>query len=255
MAENAKRFDAREIERSLWGCSLIAAPALFGLSTFFWIRADGRAEYGATGGALIAIPTVFWIPGVRAVAPDAPRRLGAISHGVQRGPLLARPPVSVESAGSWRDAGSHAIRPAVGRPVPLRVRPCLSGQQSPARGARGPCGGRPVAPAARIYRLGVSDPAQARLGWPHRRQPPGTRRVAGPSINWPDCYTRTGPLQGPPGRSDLKATYHRPKFTWDASFPAAITSARSRHESPRPCVPRGRDVVDDVLGIPPHTSQ
>ena len=62
MAENATRFDARKIERSLWGCSLIAAPALFGLSTFFWNRADGRAEYGATGGALVAIATVFWIP-------------------------------------------------------------------------------------------------------------------------------------------------------------------------------------------------
>lgn len=38
------------------------APALFAVSTFFWVRTNGRVEYGAIGGAIIAIATVFWIP-------------------------------------------------------------------------------------------------------------------------------------------------------------------------------------------------
>ena len=49
-------------ERTLWGLSLILAPALFAISTFFWVRTNGRVEYGATGGTIIAVATVFWIP-------------------------------------------------------------------------------------------------------------------------------------------------------------------------------------------------
>jgi hypothetical protein len=49
-------------ERTVWGLSLILAPALFGTSTFFWVHANGRIEYGAIGGTIIAIATVFWIP-------------------------------------------------------------------------------------------------------------------------------------------------------------------------------------------------
>jgi hypothetical protein len=52
----------RDSQRRLWGVSLIAAPALFAVSTFFWVQADGRTEYGAIGGAIIALATVFWIP-------------------------------------------------------------------------------------------------------------------------------------------------------------------------------------------------
>lgn len=29
---------------------------------FFWVHTSGRVEYGAIGGAIIAIATVFWIP-------------------------------------------------------------------------------------------------------------------------------------------------------------------------------------------------
>jgi hypothetical protein len=46
----------------LWGASLILAPAFFAVSTFFWIDTGERVEYGAIGGTLIAIATVFWIP-------------------------------------------------------------------------------------------------------------------------------------------------------------------------------------------------
>ncbi|MFN8095444.1 MAG: hypothetical protein U0599_25055 [Vicinamibacteria bacterium] len=42
--------------------SLIVAPALLAASTFFWVRADGRVEYGAVGGTLIAVATAFWVP-------------------------------------------------------------------------------------------------------------------------------------------------------------------------------------------------
>jgi hypothetical protein len=49
-------------ERKLWGLSLILAPALFATSTFFWVHTNGRVEYGANGGTIIAIATVFWIP-------------------------------------------------------------------------------------------------------------------------------------------------------------------------------------------------
>ena len=54
--------EAQTAERRLWGVSLIFAPTLFAASTFFWIRADGRVEYGAVGGTLIAVATAFWVP-------------------------------------------------------------------------------------------------------------------------------------------------------------------------------------------------
>jgi hypothetical protein len=40
------------------GFALIVAPLLFGASTFFW----QNGEYGITGGVLIALSMVFWIP-------------------------------------------------------------------------------------------------------------------------------------------------------------------------------------------------
>jgi hypothetical protein len=33
--------NAVDLERKVWGLSLIAAPALFAVSTFFWIHVDG----------------------------------------------------------------------------------------------------------------------------------------------------------------------------------------------------------------------
>jgi hypothetical protein len=56
------QLPAVDAERQLWGLSLILAPALFAASTFFWVQANGRVEYGAIGGATIALATVFWIP-------------------------------------------------------------------------------------------------------------------------------------------------------------------------------------------------
>lgn len=47
----------------MWGISLILAPALFAASTFLWIRSNGRVEYGAIGGTIVTLATVFWIPG------------------------------------------------------------------------------------------------------------------------------------------------------------------------------------------------
>jgi hypothetical protein len=49
-------------ERTLCGLSLILAPTLFATSTFFWVHTGGRVEYGAIGGAIMTIATVFWIP-------------------------------------------------------------------------------------------------------------------------------------------------------------------------------------------------
>ncbi len=43
---------------SMFGLSLILAPILQALSTFFWI--DG--EYGVTGGTILVFSMVFWIP-------------------------------------------------------------------------------------------------------------------------------------------------------------------------------------------------
>jgi hypothetical protein len=56
------KLETHNAERKLWGLSLILAPALFATSTFFWVQANGRIEYGAIGGTIIAIATVFWIP-------------------------------------------------------------------------------------------------------------------------------------------------------------------------------------------------
>ena len=57
-----RKSEPHNAERKLWGLSLILAPALFATSTFFWVHTSGRVEYGAIGGAIIAIATVFWIP-------------------------------------------------------------------------------------------------------------------------------------------------------------------------------------------------
>ena len=43
---------------SMFGLSLILAPALQALSTFFWV--DG--EYGVTGGTILVFSMIFWIP-------------------------------------------------------------------------------------------------------------------------------------------------------------------------------------------------
>lgn len=45
-------------DRILFGWSLIVGPALFALSSFAW-RPDG--DYGVTGGATLAVGSVFWI--------------------------------------------------------------------------------------------------------------------------------------------------------------------------------------------------
>jgi len=42
----------------MFGLSLILAPALQALSTFFWV--DG--EYGVTGGTILVFSMIFWIP-------------------------------------------------------------------------------------------------------------------------------------------------------------------------------------------------
>jgi drug/metabolite transporter superfamily protein YnfA len=59
---NQRDIQTRNAERTLWGLSLILAPALFAVSTFLWVRTNGRVEYGAIGGVTIALATVFWIP-------------------------------------------------------------------------------------------------------------------------------------------------------------------------------------------------
>lgn len=55
-------METHNAERKLWGLSLILAPALFATSTLFWVHMNGRVEYGAIGGTISAIATVFWIP-------------------------------------------------------------------------------------------------------------------------------------------------------------------------------------------------
>ncbi|CCH53304.1 hypothetical protein BN8_02389 [Fibrisoma limi BUZ 3] len=45
-------------EQKLWGLSLIIAPLLFSVSSFFW----NNGEYTLTGGTLLVIGSVFWIP-------------------------------------------------------------------------------------------------------------------------------------------------------------------------------------------------
>ncbi len=46
-------------ERTLFGLSLILAPALFSLSSFFWV---GEGQYGVTGSTLLVLGSIFWIP-------------------------------------------------------------------------------------------------------------------------------------------------------------------------------------------------
>jgi hypothetical protein len=57
-----RKLETHNAQRKLWGLSLILAPVLFATSTFFWVHTGGRVEYGAIGGAIITIATVFWIP-------------------------------------------------------------------------------------------------------------------------------------------------------------------------------------------------
>jgi len=56
------------------GISLVIAPALFALSSFFW---TGDGQYGATGGVTLVFGSLFWIAGLagvfRALEPIAPR--------------------------------------------------------------------------------------------------------------------------------------------------------------------------------------
>ena len=47
----------------LLGAALIIAPLLFGASTFFW---QGE-EYGITGGTLLVLSMIFWIPAFMAL--------------------------------------------------------------------------------------------------------------------------------------------------------------------------------------------
>jgi hypothetical protein len=54
--------EAQDVERWLWGVSMIVALALFATSTFFWLHTNGRVEYGVIGGTLIVLATIFWIP-------------------------------------------------------------------------------------------------------------------------------------------------------------------------------------------------
>jgi len=49
---------AQALERKLWGISLIAAPFLMVISTFFWEGGD----FGVNGGTLGFISSLFWIP-------------------------------------------------------------------------------------------------------------------------------------------------------------------------------------------------
>jgi hypothetical protein len=45
-------------EQQVWGISMLVAPFLFLLSTFFW----QNGEYTITGGTMLVVATVFWIP-------------------------------------------------------------------------------------------------------------------------------------------------------------------------------------------------
>jgi hypothetical protein len=49
---------ADSMHQKFLGASLIIAPLLFGASTFFW----QNGEYGVTGGTLLTLSMVFWIP-------------------------------------------------------------------------------------------------------------------------------------------------------------------------------------------------
>ena len=45
-------------QRSMYGISLILAPLLQATSGFFWIN----GEYGVTGGTILVLSMVFWMP-------------------------------------------------------------------------------------------------------------------------------------------------------------------------------------------------
>ncbi|GAB3946452.1 hypothetical protein GCM10028805_17000 [Spirosoma harenae] len=45
-------------EQRLWGLSMIIAPFLFLISTFFW----QNGEYTIAGGTILVVATAFWIP-------------------------------------------------------------------------------------------------------------------------------------------------------------------------------------------------
>lgn len=42
----------------MYGVSLILAPLLFAMSSFFWIE----GEYGMVGGTILFLSMVFWMP-------------------------------------------------------------------------------------------------------------------------------------------------------------------------------------------------
>lgn len=42
-----------------WGASMIVAPLLQAISTFFW---EGNGQQGIAGGTLVVLSTIFWIP-------------------------------------------------------------------------------------------------------------------------------------------------------------------------------------------------
>ena len=46
------------LSSKLLGLSLIIAPLVFGASTFFW----ENGEYGVTGGTILVLSMIFWIP-------------------------------------------------------------------------------------------------------------------------------------------------------------------------------------------------
>jgi hypothetical protein len=54
---NLTMQEVTKINRVVWGISMICAPLLFGMSTFLW--QDG--QYGANGGTMVVVATVFWI--------------------------------------------------------------------------------------------------------------------------------------------------------------------------------------------------
>ena len=47
----------------MYGLSLIAAPLLQAISSFFWVN----GEYGVTGGTILVFSMIFWIPALVAV--------------------------------------------------------------------------------------------------------------------------------------------------------------------------------------------
>lgn len=58
-------------EQKLWGFSMITAPLLFLLSTFFW----QNGEYTITGGTILVVATVFWIPALMGLFAQVKQQL------------------------------------------------------------------------------------------------------------------------------------------------------------------------------------